>query len=163
MIYNLVPDTRNISASDPGYANGFGAAYAISGDKRNIIIEPYRVALLEDYGVWLVDFNDLDNGGSGAIVLNMNAYGDLSLSNPDSMLGYCFLPRNSAVVTSEKIIERFSLVRDVRFESVSGTDMITISDTSYEKNGRIFNLQGMPVNNPRKGEIYILEGKKVIY
>lgn len=163
MIYNLVPDTRNISASDPGYANGFGAAYAISGDKRKIIIEPYRVALLEDYGVWLVDFNDLDNGGSGAIVLNMNAYGDLSLSNPDSMLGYCFLPRNSAVVTSEKIIERFSLVRDVRFESVSGTDMITISDTSYEKNGRIFNLQGMPVNNPRKGEIYILEGKKVIY
>lgn len=163
MIYNLVPDIRNISASDPKYSNGLGAAYTVSSDKRNIIVEPYRVALLENYGVWLVDFNDLDNGGSGAIVLDMNAYGDLSLSNPDSVLGYCYLPKNSAVVVSERIIERFSMVKDLRFDAHSGIEDITATDISLSGNNLIFNMQGMRITNPRKGDIYIINGKKVRY
>lgn len=163
MIYNLVPDTRNISASDPKYSNGLGAAYTVSSDKRNIIVEPYRVALLENYGVWLVDFNDLDNGGSGAIVLDMNAYGDLSLSNPDSVLGYCYLPKNSAVVVSDRIIERFSMVKDLRFDAHSGIEDITATDISLSGNNLIFNMQGMRITNPRKGDIYIINGKKVRY
>lgn len=165
MIYNLVPDARNISASNPKYADGLGALYALSGDRKNIIIEPYRVALWEDYGVWLVDFNDLDNGGSGAIVLDMNPYGDISLSNPDSMLGYCLLPSKSVVVTPDKIVERFSIVKDVRFNSqTSGIPYdMTVKERMYPENDVIFNMQGIRVNNPQKGELYIIGGKKVIF
>lgn len=163
MIYNLVPDTKNISLSDPKYAKGLGAAYAISGDKKSVIIEPSRVALFEGYGVWLVDFTALDNGGSGAIVLNMNAYGDLSLSNQESVLGYCLLPMNSAVVVADKIIERFSLVRDVRFDTLSGIDVVRMTQTPFLKNRAIFNMQGIRVDEPQKGEIYIIDGKKVKY
>lgn len=166
MIYNLVPDTKNISASDPKYAEGLGATYAVSGDKRSIIIEPSRVALLGDYGVWLVDFNDLDNGGSGAVVLDMNPYGDISLSNPESVLGYCLLPRNNVVVVPENIVERFSIVRNVRFDALT----TGIFDHSMTDNGApaaetdiIFNMQGMRVRNPQKGELYIIGGRKVRY
>lgn len=163
MIYDLVPDTKNIAASYPKYASGLGAAYAVSGDKKKVFIEPYRVALLEDYGVWLVDFNDLENGGSGAIILSMNPWGELSLSNPSSVLGYCFMPKNSAVVIPDKIIERFSLVKDIRFDALSGIDIITATDKPVLENAGIFNMQGIRVNNPQKGQIYIIGGKKEIY
>lgn len=163
MIYNLVPDTKNICASDPKYADGLGAPYLISGDRKKIIIEPYRVALLEDQAVWLVDFNDLDNGGSGAIVLNMSPFGDISLSSSDSVLGYCFLPKKNYVVVREDIIERFSLMRDIKFDSTAGIDTVESNYRLSEDNDTIYNLQGMRVNNPRKGEFYIIGGKKVIY
>lgn len=164
MIYNLVPDITNITSSDPKYADGLGAAYSLSADRSCIIIEPYRVALLEDYGVWLVDFNDLDNGGSGAIVLDMSPYGDLSLSNPESELGYCLMPRKSIVVASDKIVERFSIIRNARFNSPStgifDSDMAHINRLSGESD-IIYNLQGMQVKKTRRGEIYIIRGKKV--
>ncbi len=164
MIYDLVPDVRNIAASNPKYADGLGAAYSLSGDRSSIIIEPYRVALLEDYGVWLVDFNDLDNGGSGAIVLDMSPYGDLSLSNPDSELGYCLMHRNSVVVVPDKIVEKFSRIRNARFNSPSAG----IIDNDNVHNNRlsgeiddIYNLQGMKVRNPQKGNLYIVRGKLI--
>ncbi len=163
MIYNLIPDSSNILPADSKYANGPGAVYAISGERKNVIIEPYRVALLENYGVWLVDFNDLDNGGSGAIVLDMNAYGDLSFSNPESVPGYCLLPKNSAVVVPDKIIERRSMLRDVRFDSLSEIDVIRATADSLPECGLIFNLQGQQVNYLKKGEVYIIDGKKVMY
>lgn len=163
MIYDLVPDTKNIAATDSRYSKGLGAAYSISSDRKQIFIEPYRVALLDDYGVWLVDFNDLDKGGSGCITLNMTPYGDISVSNPDSRLGYCLLPKNSAVVVPEKIVERFSIVTNVRFDSASHNSIVTLFGHEMKENARIFNLTGIPVSNPQKGEIYIVNGRKVRY
>lgn len=164
MIYNLVPDVRNIAASNPKYAEGLGAAYSLSADRNSIIIEPYRVALLEDYGVWLVDFTDLDNGGSGAIVLDMSPYGELSLSNQDSELGYCLMPRNCVVIARDKMVDSFSKMRNVKFNSPSAgiTDNgIVYKNRLSGESDIIYNLQGMQVRNPQKGELYIIRGKKV--
>lgn len=164
MIYDLIPDSRDISSSDPKYSEGLGATFSVSGDRRKVYIEPYRVALLENYGVWLVDFNDLDNGGSGAIVLNMNPYGEISLSNPESVIGYCYLPRKSALVTADKIIERFSMVRNLTFEIVEKpVSGITSIVNDYPENKDIYTLQGIKVTKPVRGELYIIGGKKVIY
>lgn len=163
MIYDLIPDTKDIVSSDPKYSDGLGAALSISGDKQMVYIEPYRVALLENYGVWLVDFNDLDNGGSGAIVLNMSPYGDLSLANPESVIGYCSLPKESPLVIYEDIIERFSLLRNLRLETVSDISSVITVERPLPENNEIYNLQGVRVSNPRKGELYVIGGKKVIY
>ncbi len=164
MIYDLVPDTKKIAASNPKYADGLGVAFAMSGDKRNIIIEPYRVALLEDFGVWLVDFNDLDNGGSRALMLDMSPYGDISLSNPESKPGYCMLPKNSVVVNADRIVERFSMVRDVKFnDSTAGIREHNITERDNTSAGKdiIYNMQGIRVSDPKKGGLYIISGKKV--
>lgn len=163
MIYDLVPDDRNISASDSKYSSGLGAAYALSENRDRVLIEPYRVALLEDYGVWLVDFNDLDNGGSGAIVLSMTPFGELALYNPESVLGYCLLPKTSPLVIADDIVERFSMVRDIRFTMPSGVNLVVESGEYLPSDGAIYNLQGIKVDNPLKGEIYIIGGKKVRY
>lgn len=163
MIYDLIADSEGISAYDPKYSEGLGASYSISGDKKFIQIEPYRVALLEDYGVWLVDFNDLDNGGSGAIVLNMNPYGDISVANPESIIGYCYLPKKSPLVTVENIIKRFSMVRNLTFEAdPDASDIFSIKASPFEKND-LFNLRGIKVTNPKKGELYIIGDKKIVY
>lgn len=160
MIYDLVPDTKGIAASNPGYAGGLGATFSVTSDNSRVYIEPYRVALLEDFGIWLVDFNDLDNGGSGAIVLNMNPYGDISLANPESVIGYCSLPKTSPLVIKENIMERFSEVRNIHFGFSSGIDMLPESELSMPSD-IIYNLQGIRVTKPRKGDLYIVGGKKV--
>lgn len=163
VIFDLVPDTRNIASTNPKYADGLSATYMKDADRKSVIIEPYRVALMEDYGVWLVDFNDLDNGGSGAIALDMDPYGNISLANPESVLGYCLMHKNSVVVTPDKIVERFSLVRDIHFTGTSGLDHNTDDsmDTPLRPHDDIIHdLRGMRVTNPQKGEIYIINGQK---
>lgn len=155
-IYNLAPDTRNISSSP----SGLGAPYVVSGDKKSIIIEPYRVAVTDLYGVWLVDFNDLANGGSGAIVLNMNPYGELTPANPESVFGYCYMGKNNVVVVPEKIVEKFSMVKSVKFDSLGPGNIVSVPDIST-LNKNIYTLQGIRITNPKKGNIYIIDGKKV--
>lgn len=161
LIYNLVPDTRNISGTDPKYHDGLAASYALSGDRKQIIIEPFRVALSGENGVWLVNFTDLENGGSGAIVLDMDPYGNISLPDPETQLGYCTMPKNKVIVKEIDIIERFSLVRNIRFNASGSNGIPQIPGMATDGPADIFNLQGIRVSAPRKGEIYITGGKKV--
>lgn len=156
-------EVTGIAASDPKYADGLAASYSVSGDRSKVYIEPCRVALTDDYGVWIVDFNDLDNGGSGAIVLDMNPYGDISLSNPESVLGYCLLPRTSPLVIAEEIVERLSEIRNIEFDSPSVVVTVSSTDCDGRIDDAVYNLQGMRVSNPRKGELYVVNGRKIIH
>lgn len=163
VIYNIIPDAREIAATYPKYADGLYAAYTMSPDRNKVFIDPYRVALIEDYGVWLVDFTNLDNGGTGAISLNITPYGELSLTDPESVLGYCLLPKTSPLVTTDAIIERFGQVKRLTFGAASSAiDEVIIPTESISGNSnQIYNLQGIKVTHPRQGEIYIQGGKKI--
>lgn len=164
VVYNLIPDAKGIAASNTKYKDGLYAAYTIGTDRNKVFIEPTRVALLEDYGVWLVDFNNLDKGGAGAITLNITPYGDLTLADPESVIGYCLLPKTSVVVDAEEIVERFGMVKNICFDtSVSVEDTFIAPESTADESNHIFNLQGMKITNPRKGEIYIIKGKKVLF
>ena len=163
VIYDLIPDARGIAAAYPKYADGLAATYTIGTDRDKVFINPYRVAVLEDYGVWLVDFNNLDNGGSGAISLDITPYGDLTLTDSESILGYCLLPKTAALVTTDAIIERFGQVRNLTFGAGSSSveDVIISPDSMSNGSNQIYNLQGMKVSHLRQGEIYIVNGTKI--
>lgn len=164
VIYDLIPDTKNIAATDPKYADGLAAAYSISSNRDKIFIEPYRVALYGDYGVWLVDFNNLDNGGTGAITLNISPYGELSLADPATVLGYCMLPKTAVLVKSKDIVERYGEVKHITFSAATASviDAVISSSSSISTgDNQIYNLQGMKVSRPIQGEIYIVNGKKI--
>lgn len=165
VIYNIVPDVKNIAASDAKYADGLYATYTMSADRDKIFINPYRVAIHENYGVWLVDFNNLEKGGTGAITFDITPYGELSLSDPESVLGYCYMPRTSFTVSIEDIIERFGLVKNIKFGGGSSSviDTITTPESTTNGSDQIYNLQGMKVTHQKKGEIYIMNGKKIRY
>ena len=163
VIYDLIPDARGIAAAYPKYADGLYAAYTMSPERDKAFVDPYRVAVIEDYGVWLVDFNNLDNGGTGAISLNITPYGELTLTDPESVLGYCLLPKTAPLVTADAIIERFGQVRNITFGEGSSSviDAIISPDSISNGSNQIYNLQGMKISNPRQGEIYIVNGKKI--
>ena len=163
VIYDLIPDAKSIAANYPKYADGLYATYTMSPERDKVFIDPYRVAVIEDYGVWLVDFNNLDNGGTGAISLNITPYGDLTVTDPESVLGYCLLPKTAPLVSTDAIIERFGQVKNITFGagSSSAIDVIIPTESISSDSKQIYNLQGMKVSNPRHGEIYIVNGKKI--
>lgn len=162
LIYNLAPDTRGISATDPKYSKGLGATCVYTSDRRSMIIEPARVAVTETEGIWLVDLDDLEKGGSGAIVFDMNGYGMMSLVNPEARIGYVTMKKSSVVPVFEKVTGQFGVVSGLTLDGyVNGVE--TITDNRPETPAGIFNMQGLPVDNPRKGDLYIVNGRKMVW
>ncbi len=160
VIYNLAPDVRNISATDPKYAKGLGATCLYADERQTMIIEPTRVATTDTEGIWLVDLSDLEKGGSGAIVFNMNGYGMLDLADPEALVGYVTMNKSVLVPSFEKVIERFGVVSGLVLDGHLSVETPKVDGPK----GRqcVYNMQGMRVSNPRKGEMYIINGRKVI-
>lgn len=162
MIYNLAPDVRHIAATDPRYAKGLGAQCTYTSDHRSMIIEPARVATTETESIWLVNIDDLEGGGSGGITFDMDGYGHLTLANPEDRIGYVTTGRKVVVPTSDKVTGKFGVVRGlVLADTPAG--MPSIMEPTSISGDAIYNLQGIRVTNPIKGETYITGGRKLIY
>lgn len=164
-VYNFAPDTKNLAGANPGiFPEGLYVPYQVSSSREQILIEANRVGIVGDQGIWLCDFNNLEKGGSGVIVLNMSPFGDISLADPDSRIGYCTMARKDLVVKESKIIERFSVVKNIEFGNTSGIiDLDNDNCNEAEGDGFIYNLQGIRITNPAPGQIYIKNGRKFRY
>ena len=118
------------------------------------------MATTDTEGIWLVDLSDLEKGGSGAIVFNMNGYGMLDLADPEALVGYVTMNKSVLVPSFEKVIERFGVVSGLVLDGHLSVETPKV-DGPKGRQG-VYNMQGMRVSNPRKGEMYIINGRKVI-
>lgn len=146
----------------PGETTKIRYHYDLSGTSFGI--DGQRVALNEEYGLWLCNLSSVDAGGSGYIQMNISRHGIPSLSDPDAEIGYYKLQPNAFVLSQSKLIERAESFRNLVFcpygQRPEAIEQV-INDTPAVINDGIFNLHGQRIGEGHSG-LQIRNGRLIM-
>ena len=121
------------------------------------------VVPVKSVSAWDDDDNAFVRGTGDAVATGTGPYNYI-LNNVDDVVGFYKangkkVAKNRAYLQSETYAARISL----NLDDDQTTGIRNLTSTISEGDGAIYNLRGQRVENPSKGGLYIMNGKKVIF
>lgn len=157
VLFDLLPNNIGIESTTRDYSNGVYVYYGYNVDGISGWVDAQRVSLTDEYGIWLCDYTNVAEQGSGAILFSVDRHGIPSLTNPDAEVGYCAMKRTAVMVSESKMIGRLDVYRNVQYFE-AGYDPAAIEQLANDPLAvapRYYDLQGRPVAQPAAGQLLL--------
>jgi len=159
VLFDLLPNEIGITSTTRDYSKGVYVYYGYNPDCVSGYVDGQRVAMTDQYGIWLCDRTDVANGGSGSIQFKVNRYGIPTLLNPEAQLAWCALKKTAVRVSENNITSVLDIYRNIHFYE-EGTTPEGIEQCVAEPlaPAKAYDLMGREVKQPGKG-LFVVGGK----
>lgn len=164
VLFDLLPNNIGITSTTRDYSNGVYVYYGYNVDGMSGWVDAQRVSLTDQYGIWICDYTNVAEQGSGAIQFRVNRHGIPTLVNAEAEVGYCAMKKTAVVVSEAKMISRLDVYRNVQYyepgQEPSGIQQLVSDQPAVSRGQGIFNLQGQRLEGLTPG-LNIVNGKKI--
>lgn len=163
VITNLIPNNAGITSTTNDYSHGVFVNYSYSNETAHtLIINAQRVSLDTDYGTWLCDINNVNNTGTGSMVLTVDRYGIPTFNDPSTQLSFCRLKAKAYMVSLKNLVDELDVYRNITFSEYNGSgDVDAISDiiSKTEANGIRKQFDGNRIVIVKDNRKYTISGQ----
>ncbi len=113
-MYNLLPNYLGFELEGADYSKGIPVSYTYGIDGREINVNATRVARSSEQSVWMCDFDNLDQSGSGVMCFNVSRHGIPTLKE-NNLIGYASLKPSAYIASKKNLLGHLDTYRNVQY------------------------------------------------